>query len=606
MDITERKRAEEALRESEETFKALAENANDGILVAVAEGTHTYANRRAGEITGYSVAELLKTSIKELATPNEIKKLIERLRKRLSGEDVPHQYETLILRKDGKNVPIEITAAKTVWHGQPADLVIFHDITERKRAEEALRDSEENFRSIFENNSAAMAIIEPDTTISMVNEEYCNLSGYTKQEVIGMSWTKQIPPEDLERLKEFNRKRLINPNDAPDRYEFAFYKKNGEIKHALMSIVMIQNKKMIASFIDITERKRAEEALRESESFNRGLVENLPDYIAIYGPAGNILHVNPASATVLGYSEEKLVGTPVLSYVAEEYRDEVVSRITDRREGGEVPPYEIDLLTHGGLRRSVIVKGTQIQYRDTPATLLVLTDITERKRVEEELIASQSLLNTTLDSIPDIIGIQNIDHTIVRYNRAGYEFLHLTPEEVHGRKCYELIGRTIPCEKCATEKALKTKRMEQIEKYLPEYGIHLDCRSSPVLDKDGEIVFIVEQLRDITDRKRAEEALRQANKQLNLLSEITRHDILNQLLVLRGYLELSHDVIDNPEALREFIKKEQHAANTIDEQITFTRDYQNLGVAAPAWQNVNECIRNAMVALPLRAVHIEA
>ena len=111
--------------------------------------------------------------------------------------------------------------------------------------------------------------------------------------------------------------------------------------------------------------------------------------------------------------------------------------------------------------------------------------------------------------------------------------------------------------------------------------------------------------RDITERKRAEEALQRANKQLNLLSSITRHDILNQLMALKGYLYLSHEVIDNPTTLIEYIKKEEQAANTIEHQITFTKDYQDLGAAAPAWQNVNASINKALLGLPMRAVRVE-
>jgi PAS domain S-box-containing protein len=136
------------------------------------------------------------------------------------------------------------------------------DITERKLAEEALKESEEKFRAIFENNSAAIAIIDPDTTISMVNNAYCQMGGYSKQEVIGMSWTKQIPLEELERLKEYNRLRLIDPGNAPDKYEFKFYHRNGEVKYGLMSVNIIQSSgKIVASFTDISERKNTEQQL---------------------------------------------------------------------------------------------------------------------------------------------------------------------------------------------------------------------------------------------------------------------------------------------------------------------------------------------------------
>ena len=155
----------------------------------------------------------------------------------------------------------------------------------RKMAEEAVHQSEEKFRAIFENNSAAIAIIEPDTTISMVNDAYCLVSGYTKEEVVGMSWTKQIPPDEIERLREYNRRRLANPQDAPDKYEFKFYRKNGTLRNVLMSISMIESsRKLISSFIDVTERKQAEEELR---ALSRA-VEQSPASIVITDTKGAI------------------------------------------------------------------------------------------------------------------------------------------------------------------------------------------------------------------------------------------------------------------------------------------------------------------------------
>jgi PAS domain S-box-containing protein len=123
--------------------------------------------------------------------------------------------------------------------------------------------------------------------------------------------------------------------------------------------------------------------MHESESFNRNLVENLPEYIFVYGPDGKFLYVNPATERVLGYNAEELVGTSILQYVAPECRDVVNAKIAARPKRGNPLAYEVDIVTKDGGQRSVIVKGTQIQYYDSPATPLLLIDITERKRAEE-------------------------------------------------------------------------------------------------------------------------------------------------------------------------------------------------------------------------------
>jgi PAS domain S-box-containing protein len=142
-------------------------------------------------------------------------------------------------------------------------LVVFViDITIRRHAEEALKESEEYFRAIFENNSSAIVVIEPDSTISKINEELYNLSYYTPEDLLGKSWTKIIHPDDLNQMLEYNRKRMLNPKDAPNKYECRMISKNGDVKNMLLSIAMLSNKKLIVSLIDISERKKAEEALK--------------------------------------------------------------------------------------------------------------------------------------------------------------------------------------------------------------------------------------------------------------------------------------------------------------------------------------------------------
>ena len=149
IDITERKQTEEALRQSIENFRALAENASDGILIGTGEeGRHVYANRRAVEITGYPFEELLKTQIRDLACPDEFPKIIDRHRKRLAGQEVTKPYETAIINKDGIKVLIEISPSKTIWQKEPANMVIIRDITERKRFERELKNSHDTLLNL--------------------------------------------------------------------------------------------------------------------------------------------------------------------------------------------------------------------------------------------------------------------------------------------------------------------------------------------------------------------------------------------------------------------------------------------------------------------------
>jgi PAS domain S-box-containing protein len=164
-DVTDLVEMEDVLRESEENFRALAENANDGILIAAGEeGVNVYANKRAGEITGYSVAELLKIGLHELVAPDEIEKAAARYKSRIAGKKAPHQYETFLVRKNGRSFPVEVTGARTFWKGQPAAIALIRDITKRKKAEDALRKSEAELaaqsRHLEEVNAALRVLLK--------------------------------------------------------------------------------------------------------------------------------------------------------------------------------------------------------------------------------------------------------------------------------------------------------------------------------------------------------------------------------------------------------------------------------------------------------------
>ncbi|MBT3273946.1 MAG: response regulator [Spirochaetales bacterium] len=148
-----------------------------------------------------------------------------------------------------------------------------------------------------------------------------------------------------------------------------------------------------------------------------------------------------------------------------------------------------------------------------------------RNRAIDSEREASATLQATLDAIPDIIGIQGLDHEIFSYNKAGYEYLKATPEFVSGKKCYELIDKGMPCDVCATKIALKTKRPAKIEKFEPTMNTWLDVRTYPVLDKNGNVVRLIEHLRDITDIKRAEETIRESERFLQDVFDAIRDGI---------------------------------------------------------------------------------
>lgn len=181
-DVSERKQAEEALRESEHNFRTLAQKAFDVIVILSEDGRFVYANERAAELTGYSVEALLGMTLKDLVPSEEYEEAAVRLRERLEGKPLLQQYEMSVITKSGERRLAEISASRTTWRGQPADLVIARDITERKLAEEALRHTQEQFRSLFENIPVGLYRTTPDGRILMANPAMVRMLGYRSLE----------------------------------------------------------------------------------------------------------------------------------------------------------------------------------------------------------------------------------------------------------------------------------------------------------------------------------------------------------------------------------------------------------------------------------------
>ena len=277
-------------------------------------------------------------------------------------------------------------------------------LADQKRAEANLRESEENFRRIFENNSAAIAIIEPDTTISMVNEEYCRISGYSREEALGMSWTEQILPEDLDRLKEYNRRRLINPADAPKNYDFAFYHRSGEIRYVVTSVTMLWDGKILTSFADITARKIEEQKL----SHLSALVESSNDIIISQTLEGIITSWNKGAETICGYIADEMVGQPITALMPPETEDQNIQVLEKIKSGIVLDHFEAVRKRKDGQLINVLISISPIKNNsgEIIGASTIGHDISARKKMEEELrIKTEQLtkLNAEKDKFFSIV-----------------------------------------------------------------------------------------------------------------------------------------------------------------------------------------------------------
>jgi PAS domain S-box-containing protein len=272
----------------------------------------------------------------------------------------------------------------------------------------ALEKSEERFRSIFENNTSATLILETDTTVSMVNDAYCKMTGYSSEEVVGKSWTVLIPDFELERLTEYNRLRLQNSPDIPDNYEFQFKKKDGEIRFGIMSVFYDKLiNQIVTSVMDITERKQMEVSLRKSEEKYRKLIEIQGEGFGVVNSEERFIFCNPAADKIMGVPIGSLVGRKMDEFVSKETFDKIRKQTMIRQDGNQ-STYEMEFNRADGEARVMLVTATPTfnTKGEFESTLGIFLDITDRKRIEDELKKNESelkALNTTKDKLFSII-----------------------------------------------------------------------------------------------------------------------------------------------------------------------------------------------------------
>ncbi|MCX6006769.1 MAG: PAS domain S-box protein [Chloroflexi bacterium] len=535
-DITGRKKTEDALSRSAEQYRLILETAGEAILV-VQDLKIKFFNHRAIDLTGYSAAELKDMPFANLVYPDDLELLADGHRRRLKGEPFEHIYPFRYVLKGGRVGWVEISTALIDWEGKPATLSFLSDITERKRIEDALREREDQLSAYLDNAPDGVYMYDLESKFLYVNRWCEEITGYKREELIGNSFMKLnvIAENSLARATELFQDNKNGKGTGPDELELV--RKDGcyvpvEIN---TSIVQRGGEKVALAFIrDISERKKVEIALRESEERFRRLSENAPDVIYRYSvkPDWRFEYISPVVAKLTGYIPEEFYADPLLGLKLVHPEDKDIYKqhfrnielfgvlCTHRwmhKDGRVIWTERIDVPVYNENGEFIAIEG-------------VIRDISQRKQVEQAARESESLYRLLSEHMTDTVFLMNMDlkptYLSPSVQRArgftAQEIMEMPLEENLTPETYKVAAEAFLEEmaKLEANPDYDFKRTVNLEYYRKDGTTFWSENTFSLLrDNNGKPISILGEGRDVTERRKAEEALRQSEYTYHLLAE---------------------------------------------------------------------------------------
>jgi PAS domain S-box-containing protein len=522
---SERKRASGELRQSEEYFKAIIKNASDIILVVDKLGTITYASPSIERFLGYGLDELIGKRTLDLIVSDDKPKAIADFGRALLTKEVPVPNVFRIRHKDGTERILEGIGKNLLDNPIVAGFVMnVRDITDRKQVENSLRESEERYRTILESIEDGYFEVDIAGHFTFFNDSVCRILGYTRAEMMGMNNRQYTDKENSQILYQaFNK--VFRTGEPSTGVGYEIIRKDGTKRYIESSASLIRNVSnqpigFRGIMRDITERKRAENALRESEQRYRELIDFLPISFFEVDAAGSITSFNRTALEVFRYNKEDYKeGMNALQFFAPEEWQRVGENMGEVIQGTSTPGQEFTFLRKDGSKFiGLIYASPNIHQNKTVGIRGAIVDITERKRAEEGLRVSEENFRRSLDQSPLGVRVVSTEGENLYVNRATLDIFGCDSIEE---------WQTIPTVKRYTEQSYaefkaRRERRRFDKDDSSEYEID-------IVRKDGEVRHLYVwrarilwdgkehyQLRysDITESKRSEKQLKETLESL--------------------------------------------------------------------------------------------
>ncbi len=579
-DITERKHAEEALRESEEKYRDLVENLAEVVYALDLNGKIQYISPAIQSLMGYTPEEMEGRAFAGLVHKEDLPLAMERFKVLLSGHTtLPREYR--VKAKSGEIRWIH-TSNRPVFKGDRVVGVqgVLSDITERKKAEETMQ-----FMQFSIDRTADAAFwMGKDARFIYVNEAACRSLGYSRKELLHMTvhdidpdFPAEVWPEHWKDVKKRGSFALESHHRTKDGRVFPV--------EVTVNYLKFGGKEYNCAFVkDITERKKAEEALRENEEKYRAIFESINDVYFRTDSDGRVTLISPSVRIQAGWDPEEIVGKQVADFYLNP--DDHKKTMEKLNESGVVNDYELKLLAKDGSVIETSASSNLVFDKNGKSVGLegVLRNITERKRAEVELQAREAYLDHLIEGAQEAIVMADNDGKALRINKEFTKLFGYTHEEAEGRVIDELI---VPEDlktsaKSFTKNVARGKRVafEALRRSKDKTLIDVSVLASPIVIS-GKQVGTYGIYRDITERKRTEEQIKTSLKEKEILLQEIHHRVKNNMQIISSLLNLQSRHIKDKQSL-ELFKSSQNRVKSmalIHERLYQSKDFNKVDVA---------------------------